>query len=409
MKKFLPILLCLMLAATGHAQVNVSLSPVARQTFVDLSGSPCAGCKLHTYLAGTTTPSPTYTDSLGISQNTNPIILDVAGGANIWLNNTLKYKFALLDAMGSTIWTVDNVSGSGSGGVPCSTPFAIQYSNSTASALSCDPTIKIDPNIHAIQVNGVISGPYFSLHPVNTITSSWTFDVTSPSAALTSLGTVPYIQFPSQGADSLVMNAMGASATPTAVALPTGCLFGINYDTGAHVWSCVSAGGVPLSSLAVQAADTVVMNATAGSASPTAVGMPAGCTQGVNYSTSTHSWTCSVLSFGGIANCLTTACAGGTTYAQGISYVNGLLVPVTEMVTATLTGTSGTGGQYQIGSVLGGVAGPAQEVANECSNNPGASITLRVPPGGAFQVNLAVPSGCSPAGTWSITSWLESQ
>ena len=41
-----------------------------------------------------------------------------------------------------------------------------------------------------------------------------------------------------------------------------------------------------------QAADTVVQNATGGSAAPTAVAMPSGCTTGVNYSTSTHMWTC---------------------------------------------------------------------------------------------------------------------
>ncbi len=49
---------------------------------------------------------------------------------------------------------------------------------------------------------------------------------------------------------------------------------------------------IPLSALAVQAADTVVQNATNSSAAPTAVAMPSGCTTGVNYSTATHTWTC---------------------------------------------------------------------------------------------------------------------
>ena len=73
-------------------------------TFVDASGSPCAGCSLYSYLAGTTTPTPTYTSAV-ISpgtQNTNPITLDAAGGATIWIS-LIGYKFVLKDASGAMI------------------------------------------------------------------------------------------------------------------------------------------------------------------------------------------------------------------------------------------------------------------------------------------------------------------
>lgn len=283
----------LFLAIISHAQVNVSVSPVAHQTFVDNSGSPCAGCKLYSYLGGTTTPTPTYVDSTGTSMNTNPIILDIAGGGNIWLNNTLKYKFALVDSLGTTVWTVDNVSGSGGGGsLPCTTAYAISYTNAGATALTCDPTILIDPSSHSIQVGGPISGPFFSLHNNATIPASWTFDITTPTSALASLGTIPYTQFPQEAADTLIMNATAATATPTAVGLPPGCTNGVNYSTSTHSWTCITAATLPLSALAAQAADTVVMNATGGSASPTAVAMPPGCTSGVTYNTSTHAWSC---------------------------------------------------------------------------------------------------------------------
>lgn len=86
-------------------------------TFVDGSGSPCVGCTLASYIAGTTTPTPTYTDSAGGGQNTNPIVLGTDGGAQIWLSNSVSYKFVLTDSLGTTVWTVDNVPGSQGFGV----------------------------------------------------------------------------------------------------------------------------------------------------------------------------------------------------------------------------------------------------------------------------------------------------
>lgn len=54
----------------------------------------------------------------------------------------------------------------------------------------------------------------------------------------------------------------------------------------------LTSGSVPLADLATQAADSLVINATGGSASPTAVAMPT-CTTGADlYNTSTHTWSC---------------------------------------------------------------------------------------------------------------------
>jgi len=107
-------------------------------------------------------------------------------------------------------------------------------------------------------------------------------------------------------------------------------------------------------------------------------------------------------------NCLTTACAGGSTYSSaGGTYTNLSGAAVWEEITATLAGSSGTGGQYQIGSTVGGVAGPAAQVANACGSNPPAFISFKVPAGASFTVTPSVLSTCSPAGTWAVTSWLE--
>lgn len=108
--KILAIALAL-IGGISHAQVNVVPVQIPHPTFFDQSGAPCAGCNLYTYLAGTTTPSPTYTDASGTSQNTNPIVLNVAGGANVWVASAISLKFVLKDTLGSTIWTVDQVKG----------------------------------------------------------------------------------------------------------------------------------------------------------------------------------------------------------------------------------------------------------------------------------------------------------
>jgi hypothetical protein len=67
------------------------------------------GGKLYSYQAGTTTPLATYTSQNGVTANTNPIILDSRGEANVWLG-TAMYKLALYTATDVLVWTVDNIS-----------------------------------------------------------------------------------------------------------------------------------------------------------------------------------------------------------------------------------------------------------------------------------------------------------
>ena len=90
---------------------TTSLSPTPKLQFFDLNGAPLSGGLLYTYAAGTTTPLTTYTDSTGVSANTNPIVLDSRGEANVWLGAAI-YKFALYTSVGVLIWTVDNINGS---------------------------------------------------------------------------------------------------------------------------------------------------------------------------------------------------------------------------------------------------------------------------------------------------------
>ena len=106
----------LMAAASSAAQVAVSPFKSPHVTFTDADGAPLAGGCVFTYLAGTSTPLGSYTDSTGSTLNSNPVILDASGSANIWLGPS-NYKFAIWSnggtncASGALQWTVDNVPG----------------------------------------------------------------------------------------------------------------------------------------------------------------------------------------------------------------------------------------------------------------------------------------------------------
>jgi hypothetical protein len=90
------------------------LSPPPKAQFFDANGEPLVGGKVFTYQAGTTTPLATYTTSGGTTPNTNPVILDARGEADIWYSPGVSYKVVLKDAADATIWTVDNIAIAGS-------------------------------------------------------------------------------------------------------------------------------------------------------------------------------------------------------------------------------------------------------------------------------------------------------
>lgn len=84
-----------------------------RIRFLDSNGAPLVGGKIYTYLAGTTTPQATYTTAAGNVANTNPVILDSAGYADIWI--TGSYKIVVQDSNGALISTTDNIIGFSTG------------------------------------------------------------------------------------------------------------------------------------------------------------------------------------------------------------------------------------------------------------------------------------------------------
>ena len=87
-----------------------SLSPTPKLQFFGTDGLPLVGGKLYTYAAGTTTPLATYVDHTGVTTNTNPVILDSNGEADVWLPETEAYKYVLKTSADVTLFTVDYVS-----------------------------------------------------------------------------------------------------------------------------------------------------------------------------------------------------------------------------------------------------------------------------------------------------------
>lgn len=82
------------------------------------SGQPAVGGQLFFYAAGSSTKQNTYTNSTGLSANTNPIVLNALGepSTEIWFTAGQLYKVVYApagdtDPPSSPIWTIDNLTG----------------------------------------------------------------------------------------------------------------------------------------------------------------------------------------------------------------------------------------------------------------------------------------------------------
>lgn len=85
--------------------------------FFDDNGDPLAGGLLYSYEAGTAfgTPKATYTNAGAGTPNSNPVELDAAGRAAVWISGS--YGFVLKTSAGVTVWSADNVTSFSSGTV----------------------------------------------------------------------------------------------------------------------------------------------------------------------------------------------------------------------------------------------------------------------------------------------------
>lgn len=125
MKRLIPIaaLLAFLWANAAYSQ---ALLPFVEGQFFDNNGNPLASGKICTYVTGTSTnlaTYPTFTDAVNSTNaNANPVVLDSAGRANIWLKAGSTYRIIIYangtgntcngTAVGTAIKTVDGVAAS---------------------------------------------------------------------------------------------------------------------------------------------------------------------------------------------------------------------------------------------------------------------------------------------------------
>lgn len=88
---------------------------------VNLDGRPLAGAKLLTYVTGTSTPKPVFTDPALTTPHTNPVIADASGTFPSMYPEGGNYRLVLTDANDVILYTDDDVegqpaTGGGSGG-----------------------------------------------------------------------------------------------------------------------------------------------------------------------------------------------------------------------------------------------------------------------------------------------------
>lgn len=91
------------------------ISPNPKFLGTDNNNDPVVGGKLFTYISGTTTKQSTYSNSTLSTPNSNPVVMDSAGRATVFLDPTLAYKFVFApstdtDPPVSPYWTVDGIS-----------------------------------------------------------------------------------------------------------------------------------------------------------------------------------------------------------------------------------------------------------------------------------------------------------
>lgn len=76
---------------------------------LDSAGIPVSAGLLYSYAAGTLSPLSTYTTQAGDVANANPVVLDSAGRASVWLGAS-SYRVILKTSAGVTLWDTDNIS-----------------------------------------------------------------------------------------------------------------------------------------------------------------------------------------------------------------------------------------------------------------------------------------------------------
>ena len=95
------------------AQAQNAGAPVmsGTQQHFDNAGNPLAAGTISTYVSATSTSAVTYSDRALNVRNANPVVLDSAGRASIFLSATQVYRLVWANSANAEIITVDGVTG----------------------------------------------------------------------------------------------------------------------------------------------------------------------------------------------------------------------------------------------------------------------------------------------------------
>jgi len=161
-----------------------ALTPTPKQQIYGSDGNPLVGGKIYTYAAGTTTPLATYTDAGAGTANTNPIILNSLGQANIWLTPSSSYKFSIYTSADVLLYTVDNIA----------TP--IDYISLVTSLASPPPIGSTAPNTGAFTTLAATTGSITTLTSttgnITTVNATTVNATTSTTSGVTTTGTLTF-------------------------------------------------------------------------------------------------------------------------------------------------------------------------------------------------------------------------
>jgi hypothetical protein len=233
-----------------------SLTPTPKQQLYGSDGSPLVGGKIYTYAAGTTTPLATYTDAGAGTANTNPVILNSLGQANIWLTPSSSYKFSVYTSADVLLYTVDNIA----------TP--IDYLSLVTSLAAPPPIGSTTPNTGAFTTLTATTGGITTL--TSTTGNITTVNATTVNATtITATGTVTAETLTFEGGGSMTKLAEPAIKPITAAVSANALTVTLDPTTLDFRSSTLTSGAVVSRSVTSAISVTVSSGSTLGTVAAT--------------------------------------------------------------------------------------------------------------------------------------------
>jgi hypothetical protein len=212
--------------------------------FLDDAGNPLSGGKLYTYAAGTTTPKATYTTAAGDISHQNPVELDSAGRATIFLSGA--YKFALRTSADVPVRETDNVTAfqTGAGSTVVDNAFTVQNSS--------DATKQVQFNLAGITTGTTttitVPNGNFTIAKTTDVTSGWVPIKTVTASASSSVdfvnGSGGVVLDSTYKCYAVVLSNVVAATDAVGLYFRTSTNAGSAYDSGASDYNWAATGAI---------------------------------------------------------------------------------------------------------------------------------------------------------------------